>query len=132
MKVLDMYLMPIGQKNDGDNIFMSEIEFWIGVDLDGTLAEYHGWIGIHHIGKPIMSMVERVRLWISEGKKVKIFTARASEGPAAIEFIHAWLEKQGLPNLEVTNVKDFGMTELWDDRCVSVATNTGLIKNHAG
>jgi len=36
MKVLDMYLMPIGQKNDGDNIFMSEIEFWIGVDLDGT------------------------------------------------------------------------------------------------
>jgi len=107
---------------------MGEIEFWIGVDLDGTLAEYHGWIGIHHIGKPIMPMVERVRLWIREGKKVKIFTARASEGPAAIEFIHAWLEKQGLPNLEVTNVKDFGMTELWDDRCVSVATNMGQIK----
>ncbi|MEI7638711.1 MAG: hypothetical protein WCJ37_15480 [Syntrophus sp. (in: bacteria)] len=107
---------------------MSEIEFWIGVDLDGTLAEYHGWIGIHHIGKAITPMVERVQRWIDEGKKVKIFTARASEGPAATEFIHAWLDKQGLPKLEVTNVKDFGMTELWDDRCVSIATNTGQIK----
>ncbi|MGD0238350.1 MAG: hypothetical protein ABSC55_27925 [Syntrophorhabdales bacterium] len=58
---------------------MSEIEFWIGVDLDGTLAEYHGWIGIHHIGKAITPMVERVKRWIGEGKKVKIFTARASQ-----------------------------------------------------
>jgi hypothetical protein len=110
---------------------MSEIEFWIGVDLDGTLAEYHGWIGIHHIGKPIGPMIERVQIWINEGKKVKIFTARASEGQAAVKFIHAWLDKQGLPKLDVTNVKDFGMTELWDDRCISIATNTGKIKNHA-
>lgn len=107
---------------------MSNIEFWIGVDLDGTLAEYHCWIGIHHIGEPITPMIERVKNWINEGKKVKIFTARASEGVAAIEYIHAWLGKQGLPKLEVTNVKDFGMTELWDDRCVSIATNTGQIK----
>lgn len=107
---------------------MSEIEFWIGVDLDGTLAEYHGWKGIHHIGRPITPMVERVQRWIGEGKTVKIFTARACEGTAATEFIHTWLEKQGLPKLEVTNVKDFGMTELWDDRCVSIATNTGQKK----
>ena len=40
---------------------MSEIEFWIGVDLDGTLAEYHDWIGIHHIGRPITPMIERVQ-----------------------------------------------------------------------
>lgn len=109
---------------------MSKIEFWIGVDLDGTLAEYNDWIGIHHIGKPIAPMIERVQVWINEGKKVKIFTARASEGSAAIGFIHAWLDKQGLPKLEVTNVKDYGMTALWDDRCISVETNTGQIKNH--
>ena len=108
---------------------MSEIEFWIGVDLDGTLAEYHGWVGIHHIGKPITPMIDRVQCWINEGKKVKIFTARASEGLAAIEFIHAWLDKQGLPKLEVTNVKDFGMMELWDDRSISVETNTGLLRD---
>lgn len=26
---------------------------WIGVDLDGTLAEYHGWKGVDHIGPPV-------------------------------------------------------------------------------
>ena len=36
---------------------MSKIEFWIGVDLGGTLAEYHGWIGIHHIGNPRFNLV---------------------------------------------------------------------------
>ncbi len=117
-------------KQSKDHYSKNHIEFWIGVDLDGTLAEYHGWIGIHHIGKPITPMVERVERWIDEGKKVKIFTARASEGPAAIEFIHDWLDKQGLPKLEVTNVKDYGMTELWDDRCISIKTNTGQIKVH--
>ena len=34
---------------------------WIGVDLDGTLAEYHGWKGSEHIGPPIPLMVERVK-----------------------------------------------------------------------
>lgn len=24
---------------------------WIGVDLDGTLAGYDGWVGPEHIGK---------------------------------------------------------------------------------
>ena len=28
--------------------------------------------------------------------------------------------------LDVTNVKDFGMVELWDDRAVSVGLNTGM------
>jgi hypothetical protein len=27
--------------------------------------------------------------------------------------------------LEVTNVKDLHMVELWDDRCVQVVSNTG-------
>jgi hypothetical protein len=30
-----------------------------------------------------------------------------------------------LPDLEVTNVKDLHMIELWDDRCVQVTTNLG-------
>lgn len=51
-------------------------EGWIGIDLDGTLAEYDGWKGVEHIGKPIPSMVKRVKEWISEGKDVRIFTAR--------------------------------------------------------
>jgi hypothetical protein len=107
---------------------MKEADSWIGVDLDGTLAEYNDWIGIEHIGKPIPLMVERVKDWIAEGKQVKIFTARVTHGHQAVQYIHEWLIAQGLPALDVTNVKDFDMVELWDDRCVGVITNTGMLR----
>lgn len=104
-------------------------EGWIGVDLDGVLAYYDEWRGVDHVGEPIPAMVDRVRRWIAEGKRVKVFTARvdntaidANEARAAIE---RWLEKQGLAGLEITNVKDYGMVELWDDRCVQMEPNTG-------
>lgn len=41
---------------------------WIGVDLDGTLAEYDEWRGIDHIGTPIEPMAARVRRWIAQGE----------------------------------------------------------------
>jgi len=105
---------------------MKKAEQWIGVDLDGTLAEYNDWKGIEHVGEAVPAMLNRVKGWLAEGKKVKIFTARVTEGPEAIRYIHAWLTAQGLPELEVTNVKDFDMVALWDDCCVSVITNTGM------
>ena len=107
---------------------MKETDEWIGVDLDGTLAEYNDWLGIEHIGKGITPMVERVKGWIAEGKKVKIFSARVTQGQEAIRYILEWLTANGLPELEVTNVKDFDMVELWDDRCVGVVTNTGKLR----
>lgn len=97
---------------------------WIGVDLDGTLAHYEGWKGIEHIGEPIPAMMDRVKRWLTEGRKVKIFTARV-EDKQALSPIWAWLKKHGIGELEVTNVKDFAMIELWDDRCVQVELNTG-------
>lgn len=110
---------------------------WIGVDLDGTLAHYDGWKGIEHIGDPVPAMIERVQAWLAEGKDVRIFTARAYHergmGNAtrlAIDYIHVWCERHGLPRLPVTNVKDFGMIELWDDRAVQVEINTGLAYVH--
>lgn len=107
---------------------------WIGVDLDGTLAEYHGWQGAQHIGAPIPKMVERVKNWIADGKDVRIFTARVA--PQSIEagaetyeevlvpIAHWCLEHLGRV-LTVTHEKDLGMIELWDDRCVQVLTNNG-------
>lgn len=97
---------------------------WRGVDLDGTLAVYEGWKGMEHIGDPVPEMLERVKAWVANGEKVKIFTARVMV-PEAIPFIAAWLEKHGLAGLEITNVKDFAMIELWDDRCIQVVMNTG-------
>jgi hypothetical protein len=103
---------------------------WIGVDLDGTIALYDGWKGPTHIGPPIPKMVARVKRWISENRRVKIFTARVStnnlhERYEIIGAIGDWLQSIGLPRLEVTCVKDYGMLELWDDRAVQVIANTG-------
>lgn len=109
---------------------------WIGVDLDGTLAHYSGWRGVNHIGDPIPLMVERIKAWLSDGKTVKIFTARVG-GPGDVHeqrvLIQDWLEAVGLPRLEVTATKDYSMVELWDDRAVQVIPNTGLsIREHEG
>lgn len=97
---------------------------WIGVDLDGTLAEYNGWRGLDHIGKPIPLMRERIEAWLDAGYGVKIFTARASV-PGGDAPVRKWLAQHGLPPLEVTNQKDFQMIELWDDRAVQVVSNSG-------
>jgi hypothetical protein len=97
---------------------------WIGVDLDGTLARDLGSTRGDKIGSPIEPMLVRVQKWIAEGRTVKIFTARASS-PRQVAAIKEWLVSCGLPELEVTNVKDQRMIELWDDRCVQVTTNLG-------
>lgn len=102
---------------------------WIGVDLDGTLAEWDGWKGHEHIGKPIPLMVERVKRWTEMDIEVRIFTARASIADHVAP-VQKWLEENGLPGLAVTNKKDYKMLQLWDDRCVQVIPNTGeLVKN---
>lgn len=102
---------------------------WIGVDLDGTLAHYDGWKGVDHIGDPILPMFLRVCQWLHEGATVKIFTARIAvpepDRSTVIRVIHEWCERYGLPRLDITNVKDLAMAELWDDRAVQVVINTG-------
>lgn len=108
---------------------------WIGVDLDATLANYAGWQGTDHIGAPIAPMIERVKAWLAAGKTVKIFTARVhghgmaliGDGVADVKTpIEQWCLKHIGQVLEITNCKDFGMIELWDDRCIQVEANTGI------
>jgi hypothetical protein len=103
---------------------------WIGVDLDGTLAEYSHFEGPTIIGKPIPRMVERVKRWLAEGRTVKIFTARVCKGPTDVKLIRqaieVWCAQHIGRKLEVTNEKDWGMVELWDDRAVQVIPNTGI------
>jgi hypothetical protein len=99
----------------------------IAVDLDGTLAEYQDWHGPSVIGKPVPLMVDRVKKWLAQGKKVVIFTARVNEGPKALKHIKAWLKHVGLPNLEVTNIKTHDLDEIWDDKAITIQTNTGRV-----
>lgn len=111
---------------------------WIGVDLDGTLAEYDGWKGETHIGDPVPAMAFRVRKWLADGRTVKIFTARVGNAGAVLNLdgtvrdteavrnvIQDWTHTHFGVRLPVTAEKDFGMIELWDDRCVQVEANTG-------
>ena len=101
---------------------------WIGVDLDGTLAEYHGWDN-GKIGAPIPKMADRVKRWIAAEVEVRILTARVS-GPLLdaqpMEFaIKDWCAEHLGCWLPVTCRKDYAMIELWDDRAIQVVPNTG-------
>jgi hypothetical protein len=123
---------------------------WIGVDLDGTLAEYTNWAGPTEIGKPIPLMLARVRAWLDAGKEVRIFTARVYPlgylpgdlippadqhifnyeqrvAFAAAHAIHVWCVEHLGRTLPLTCIKDYHMQELWDDRAVQVEKNTGRI-----
>lgn len=103
---------------------------WIGVDLDGTLAEYTEWAGPEVIGPPVPAMLERVEKWISEGRDVRIYTARVghdneARNNQAADVIIQWCREHLGCVLPITCKKDFEMIELWDDRCVQVEPNTG-------
>jgi hypothetical protein len=108
--------------------------FWLGVDLDGTIAEHYwphkGRYEETRIGDPIKPMVERVKSWLREGKTVKIFTARVSDrrGRDIMPIraaIQSWCRTHIGMVLEVTCEKNYRMTQLWDDRAVGVIQNTG-------
>ncbi len=104
---------------------------WIGVDFDGTLAEYHGWVP--ELGAPVPAMVARVKAWRAEGVPVRIVTARvASEDHCAdqILLIEAWCREHIGEVLPITATKDPAMLELWDDRAVTVEPNTGRVICH--
>lgn len=100
------------------------------VDLDGTLAKSFGDHVPGQIGEPISRMVDRVKLWLKQGKDVRIFTARV--GPSnehkltELVAIKAWCEEQFGKELPITCVKDLHTAELWDDRAIQILRNTGI------
>ncbi len=97
-----------------------------GVDLDGTLAEYYEWRGPDHVGKAIPKMLNKVKGWLDEGIRIVIFTARAQD-PDSIEAIVEWMEENGLPELEITNIKTNDISRIYDDRAIQVKRNDGEI-----
>ena len=107
-------------------------EKWTGFDLDGTLAEYDGWKGIDHIGKPIKPMCDLMKKIREEGTKVKILTARVaprkdgSNAEDARKHIEKWCEKNLGFVPEITHEKDSCMDVLYDDRSVQVIPNKGI------
>lgn len=108
------------------------VESWVGFDFDGTLAVYDRWRGDEHLGKPVELMVHRVQNYIERGYTCKVFTTRVAEEEGrdvarCRRLIEDWTEAHIGTRLEVTNIKDKGMLQLFDDRCVQVIKNTGKI-----
>lgn len=112
---------------------------WLGVDLDGTLAQYDGrWKGPEQIGEPIELMANRVKQWLVEGVDVRIFTARVywdGNEPTykahleAKKHVEEWSHKVFGVTLPVTCTKDFSMVQLYDDRAVQVMLNAGTTRD---
>jgi len=103
---------------------------WVGVDFDGTLAEYYGWEDPRN-GKPVLPMVERVRQLRSRDVEVRIMTARvcSAAGPERIaeqtKVIQDWCQTVFGETFPVTAEKDFNMSLLLDDRAEGIEINTG-------
>lgn len=126
------YCCPICTK---DTPHTHSKQYWIGVDLDGTLAyTIPNRTDPYHIGEPIPSMVNRVKDWIAKGYTVKLLTARmnlhSSTGytrdlEKMREILEQWCQQHIGTVIECVNSKDGWMEVLWDDRAVSVAPNTG-------
>ena len=82
-------------------------------EFDGTLACYDEYQGPTDVGEPLGidkmdSAFNTLLAHLEQGKKCKIFTARA-EFPESVKAIKNWCKKYLGQELEVTNKKDFAM-----------------------
>ena len=108
-------------------------DYWVGFDLDGTLAKHTGGYNCKAdagmIGEPIWPMIELLKTYLAKGHTCKIFTARADRESEQVN-IRIWLSTVGLPDLEITNKKDYHMSHYYDDRAITVQMDTGKILTH--
>lgn len=104
---------------------------WLGVDLDGTLAQYYGWVSEEYIGEPVVSIVAAINARRAAGWKVAIFTARVSgdaeEAQRAEVAIWKWLDFYNIKVEGITCTKHKHFSEFWDDRARQVIFNKGHI-----
>jgi hypothetical protein len=127
---------------------------WYGFALDRTLARYDHWVSPEHIGEPLAPMLEKLKQYLAEGKRCKIFTARVwfdrvlsdvarnrathrpevqaardrrAEAHRARRAIEDWCVKHVGQKLDVTCQKDPWCLEIWDDIAQPVIANVGPV-----
>ena len=109
---------------------------WIGVDLDGTLARSVKTQTQEEIGVPIHPMVQLVKVWLTHGDDVRIFTGRVNPNRGQVQAvrarraIEAWCKRHLGQVLPITYEKDWDMTLLFDDRARQVERDTGRVFCH--
>lgn len=99
-------------------------EFLPGFEPDAAeraqLRFVGGVLDLRQFDKILISVTARVCM--SQSKK---------DFTTAYEAISAWCRKYIGKELKITADKDWKMIELWDDRCVSVIPNTGIMVQDA-
>lgn len=96
----------------------------MGFDFDGTVCRLTD-------GRPVDSIVEKIRRFRSQGVEVRICTARISSKQsqahifAHTKHIEEWCKTHIGEVLPITAEKDYDMVLLYDDRAVAVETDTG-------
>lgn len=111
------------------------------MDFDRTLCTFEsgdrGRYGVLYVGKPIPSMVKRVKRWLEEGRKVRIFTARVShdnssksliESQRQLTVVRGWCIRHLGVDLPVTCEKNWKTDMIVDDIAVRPLANKGKLK----
>lgn len=105
----------------------------IAIDLDGVLAEYDGWKGIEHIGKPIPGAKELIERLLKYGDTIIINTTRTSPednkgytSEQLVENVKGWLQENGFPeNVEIWSGEGKPGADIYiDDRALKHEPNT--------
>lgn len=117
------------------------------VDFDGTLVAYESGDmdskGPEFIGANIGPLIERVKAWLDNGERVKIFTARvwplgtkAADLPfnadrvkfamKAKKAIDNWSKETFGRTLPCTCIKSPSSIDIWDDNAVGIVRNEGV------
>jgi hypothetical protein len=108
------------------------------VDLDGVLATYKGWKGVHDIGKPIKGAKAFLEWIKAMDAKIIIYTTRCSkhfnENRKINElkgFIEKWLRAHKLPYDEVYTGQGKPLAAAYvDDRGVSCTPQKNSASYH--
>ncbi|MFH2110403.1 MAG: capsular biosynthesis protein [Candidatus Bathyarchaeota archaeon] len=102
-------------------------------DLDGVLAEYDGWRGPSHIGKPIPEGVDLAKRLRELGFQIIIFTCRLNGQWPGVDYqkikrqVEEWLDAHGVPYDRVaTQVDGKPFADAYvDDRAIHFPANRG-------
>ena len=95
----------------------------VSIDFDGVIADYDGWKGEDHLGKPMKGSINFIKRLLESGFKPVIHTTRNRNK------IKQWLKFNKFPQIEVTNIKYPSLVYI-DDRCVQFKGNFNtLIKD---
>ena len=109
----------------------------IAVDLDNCIAEYDGWKGISHFGKPIKRTVARLRREKKKGAWIIIHTCRINQFnwtphndlPSIVMLIARYLSEHDIPFDQIwCEIGKPIADEYWDDRAVRISTKNTLLK----